>query len=351
MSLTSALRNRKSPVSRFLLESFPDVRPLQKAWRESVATARTIRPIVPPEPPWGTIGQAIDYRLRYYFGVTPPESLVAGLGASFLTGIRRVRRSDEVVAVVYQYDPRIGPSTVQDNWQNLVSDFFRQVAEVTRRLQPVGRRLPRSQEDLLCRYCFVLALFEELYRVGLIPSSPLLMVGPSATVSDLLSLANRWVSDLRELSWAFIRGHAGLLSRQAVLNPTFGGSAEVGGADADVIVDRYLIEFKTTISPVTLQRIWFDQMLGYVLLDYDDAYALEGIGIYLTRQAMLIRWSLKEILDTLCVSRTRSLAGVRAGFREAVGQMPRLMVSGEALTRRAVVARLRDPQGSRGREE
>jgi hypothetical protein len=91
------------------------------------------------------------------------------------------------------------------------------------------------------------------------------------------------------------------------------------GCDGDVIVDRCLIEFKTVVSPGTLQRIWFDQMLGYVLLDYDDAHGIEGIGIYLTRQAELRQWSLAEIMGTLCATPKPSLSNLRAGFREVVG--------------------------------
>jgi hypothetical protein len=41
------------------------------------------------------------------------------------------------------------------------------------------------------------------------------------------------------------------------------------------------------------------QLLGYVLLDYEDAHAIDSVAVYLSRQALVIRWPLDELLKTL----------------------------------------------------
>ena len=41
------------------------------------------------------------------------------------------------------------------------------------------------------------------------------------------------------------------------------------------------------------------QLIGYALLDYEDEYHINDVGIYLTRQAKTLQWELNELLDRL----------------------------------------------------
>jgi hypothetical protein len=101
------------------------------------------------------------------------------------------------------------------------------------------------------------------------------------------------------MSWAFYDGFSELLARPAVLNPTFDGSLDVGAADADMIVGRCLLEIKTTIDPRALPSGIVYQLIGYVLLDYSDEFGIDAVGVYLSRQAILVCWPLEEILSTV----------------------------------------------------
>lgn len=85
MSLTSELADRNSPVTRFLDERFPRerIKPLSKSWYELVKPAAVLRPDM-ENPPWGTIGTAFDYRLRYFWAETPLDDLVAASGMRIL---------------------------------------------------------------------------------------------------------------------------------------------------------------------------------------------------------------------------------------------------------------------------
>ncbi len=114
------------------------------------------------------------------------------------------------------------------------------------RIQPVGRQLDPAQDQLLARYCYILALFEEEYRSGR-PFGPLHEPPEKNSVEELLACApHLCVDDIVQLAGLFLQQQAALLNGAFTLNPHFAGSGDVGGADADLIVDGCLFEFKTT---------------------------------------------------------------------------------------------------------
>lgn len=101
---------------------------------------------------------------------------------------------------------------------------------------------------------------------------------------------------------------------EATLNPTFDGSALIGGADADLIVDGCLIEIKTTVKPETLPRDVLYQLLGYVLLDFTDKHGISSVGLYLSRQGEFVSWPLGELLARLTGIDSVDLPGLRRRF-------------------------------------
>jgi hypothetical protein len=83
-----------------------------------------------------------------------------------------------------------------------------------------------------------------------------------------------------------------------VIGPTFDGSLDVGGADADLILDGVLIDLKST-SKCKLTSVILRQLIGYWLLDYSDCYALKKVAIYFTRYAAFWTMDISELLH-LC---------------------------------------------------
>ena len=78
-------------------------------------------------------------------------------------------------------------------------------------------------------------------------------------------------------------------AERAFLNPTFGkGSELVGGADADLITDRILIDIKTTKSDSFTQDM-YNQLLGYYSLSTfrKDLDGIIELGIYFSRYGVL----------------------------------------------------------------
>jgi hypothetical protein len=201
-------------------EKLPDVETVVKDAENWLNTRITVRPQWRDPSggyPYDDIGMAVDYRIRYYFGVTPVEKLAAWRGACELgRGVLCVDNRDRYV------EPE--PCWVE---------FFSALEETLDEISPARRKLTASEEELLGRYCYVLALLEKAYRAG---PDRCLLKGKSPAVDDLLQMAEEeYVHDIRSLSWLFYDHYNHVLDKQAILNPEFAGSALVGGADAAVV--------------------------------------------------------------------------------------------------------------------
>ncbi|MFL5352210.1 hypothetical protein [Archangium sp.] len=114
-----------------------------------------------------------------------------------------------------------------------------------------------------------------------------------------------YLSDMNEL-----RGLAEIIPdnvlnprSSCILNPTFGqASIDIGGADADLILDGTLIEIKTSKSPI-FSKAYTKQLIGYYILStlggIDQApigTTIERIGVYSSRYGKLLTIPLPEIL-------------------------------------------------------
>ncbi|WP_287999504.1 hypothetical protein [Acidiphilium sp.] len=75
-----------------------------------------------------------------------------------------------------------------------------------------------------------------------------------------------------------------IVKRQAVLNPNFGDASRlVDGADADLILDKTLLDVKTSKNLAT-KRAMFDQLVAYFMLSkIQGLYEIENVGIYFAR--------------------------------------------------------------------
>lgn len=191
-----------------------------------------------------------------------------------------------------------------------------------------GRAAALDPERLV-RACYALALLTEAFRAGPLPGPRLALLPATATLEDLLALAgDAEVADLLALTEA---ARQNLLPAVAArsgppqLGPTFAGSLDVGGADADFIVGGLLVEVKVQLGDKTRdgrrrcslgQRTMFE-LLGYLLLDHDDAYQLDTLGVYAARWRYLAMWPVEELLGTLA-GHPVDLARERAEFAALV---------------------------------
>lgn len=309
MSITRHLKNLDSPIGQFLRTRFATTSALSREANAQLRRAQSILPMSRQSYPYGAVGMAMDYRLRYYFGATAVEEFIAYKGAACLFDL----------APEYHGE--------------LLERFFDALTQDVARLQPTRRQLDFDAETLLARYCFVLALFEEAFRSHLVSD---LLVLPTIrhSVDELLAVADdAWIDEMCRMSRLFYARFQHLLTKPFILNPTFAGSPDVGGADADLIVDGCLIEVKTSVNTY-LDTHWLRQLAGYVLLDYEDALSIRSVGIYMARQGVLLTWPLDTYLALLTGDDGVDLAVLRSQFRDECRKY-REQLRAEALLRAA----------------
>lgn len=322
MSLTSHLKNPASPIGTFIKQRFAHTTSLTKAANQQLKLCTTLRPVLTPGVayPYAPIGMAIDYRLRYAFALTPYRHLVAWEGASLLA-FQPLEDDDdievdwdELSGMLIPFDPTRG--VAQGPYPlPFLRAFFERLNATLQVMQPVGKLLSIEEEQVLARYCYVLSLFEETYRSESYLHGPLLNPSPKQSIEALLAIPQQDViDDLCHLFSLFYDHYHHLLSRPHRLNPTFAGSNDVGGADADLIVDGCLIDIKTSVNP-KLDAEYVRQLAGYLLLDYNDSLHITSLGIYMARQGMLLTWTVEEFLRQLTGEPQVMLTALRQAFR------------------------------------
>ncbi|MGV9192753.1 hypothetical protein ACQ143_00195 [Microbacterium sp. MC2] len=80
-------------------------------------------------------------------------------------------------------------------------------------------------------------------------------------------------------------------------NPSFSGARLLGGADGDWIIGETLIDCKVYDKlSIAKLRNFLRQLLGYVMLDLEDALGIREVGVWLPRQQTLKTWPLEHLL-------------------------------------------------------
>ena len=292
VSLTSHLRNTKSPISEFMRQRFENTGKMVKSANQDAAKLEIVSP---PEgiESWrlGTIGSAIDYRIRFNYPEMDVKQTVAATGA-------RLSHSDDL---------RNG--IVND----VFFDLLTEAAEFQAKKRPDLAELEPNDEDKLCRYCYNMAMLEVRFRIRELHKD---LQWEFRDVDDLIRKPPQsFIDDIKAQNGRFRTAMSDFLNMPAVLNPTFSGSRDVGGADADLIIDGCLIELKS--SRKNLDSDDLRQVLGYCLLDYDGTHRISSLAIYRTRHGITHHWTISDFL-VRAMQFPKSLPDLRNEFRELV---------------------------------
>lgn len=268
-NLTSAVKDKDSPLRQYLNRHFPNTRPLQTAYREQCGSLL----VDGGDANAGTVGAAFDFMIR--------------------------------LALDADHEPVVAVQAFLDKPPLLAA-----VVEVVESAH--GAVAGPDDVDLLARSSWALALCTEVYRIGLVPGSPLvpLLQGRQFDAPALLSLAPE--NALRQLRDLYKVAQERLLptifpAESLHLGPTFDGST-LCPADADLIHDGRLLDLKTHLGSknaktgirsdsLALSDLY--QMLAYVLFDRSDAYGIRSLGVYSGRYGALVIWPLAEALETM----------------------------------------------------
>ncbi|MEU7068307.1 hypothetical protein [Streptomyces sp. NPDC046161] len=257
-----------------------------------------VQPMDVQYPNWSALGHAIDYRLRLSLGGRLGPAVAAGV--MLLDGTRPLRGAPA----------RASLKALHTAGRELLATVETYLAD------------PSSlDEKALIRLCFVAGFFEDVARTGEIRRFSMLAHATPATILDDLTgavpeyaVTETDIHTQMRLADGPFTAFRALPASARVCGPVFTGSSDIGGADADYILDGLLLDCKATKDPRRLGREEIYQLAGYLLLDYDDQFGIHQVGLYLSRQAGLITWNAADFLRRLGASAPQPQ--LRARFRQ-----------------------------------
>ena len=224
-----------------------------------------------------TVGMAFDIRTRMMLDQFEPTYSASALGVrAFALMYARLMKDGERIT-------------------DMLADSFREAEN----LMIQGTEEDKDRASIIFTWC------EALYRAGLraLFSSLGERLHASKTVDELFAsippamLAD--VSNLRAANQVQVEQWRTMIRKgvEYTENPHFTGASLVGGADGDWFIDDTLFDCKVkdTITAPWVRKTLM-QLLGYLILDLDNDYQAQRIGIWLPRQATVRTWEIEEIL-------------------------------------------------------
>ncbi|MFM9499795.1 UvrD-helicase domain-containing protein [Streptomyces galilaeus] len=283
LPLTGQLQYPRSPMSVFLNRHLSRTEQVVRSYlQQSRSFPPAVQPMDERRPDYAALGHTIDYRLRLSLGHGPGDAVAMG-----------VRLLGSPLALEGAPAPEVRTA------------LHTAGAQLLARLQAHLEGGLHLGEEELTRLCHVAGFYEAVYRNGVFSRRRNLLAQADArtTLNHLTAAVPAYVlediAEQTELAAQPFAPFQKLPSEQRVCGPVFTGSADLGGADADFIVGGLLVDCKATIRPHTIHRSAVQQLAGYLLLDYDNAYGIDRVGLYLSRQGALITWTVPEFLAAL----------------------------------------------------
>ena len=271
MSLTSQLETAGSPINLFFKKNFPKITEFTKRERPAINKMKTLIPPTSGNNP-RLIGTAFDYRLRMHLAGRYfwDEKILEGLQLMQEAGSGNKKYQD-------------------DKWAETTREQLSEILE--------GEEQETAKKSLILGY-----LDAGLRSGGKWPKTLIDLAGsikPKEILTKkkyLASIPNQLSDEIQTL----IRGaepEFPMNNTEIVLGPTFTGSQCAGGADADIILDGCLYDIKTTANPNNNFPDHIRQILGYLLLDWDNTYEIKQVGFYFSRQCRKISWDAEHLIS------------------------------------------------------
>ena len=292
MSLTRELNKKQSPFRQLV---------------EGCAPALAIAGGRSPE------GKRVAERLGFY-DLVKARSL-----APLPDGVTDARRHSPTAGMAFdirtrmmlgEFEPRRSASAMgMDVFNHLLAPLLpngQHISDVLGNAFLEAERLTRDGDDVDQDYAsIVFAWCESIYRAGgrAIRSSLGERLSAARNVDEvydsipplmLEDIARLRIVNQRQIKhWRLRMRHGAFF----VSNPSFSGDFLVGGADGDWFIDDTLFDCKVkdTITAPWVRKTLM-QLLGYLILDLDNDYQAQRIGIWLPRQATVKTWAIEEIL-------------------------------------------------------
>lgn len=263
MSLTRELDRAGSPVREFFDQRLPTTRDVRRRFVQELADSVTVLPDSGGAPAaWSVLGHAVSARLLWE--LEPAGGAIGGESAMGLIQWCGAVEAVEAFTAAAQAGPQ-GLASLES-----------------------------------ARVAFIAGLLERELRIVVRDDDP--WTGPirrAWTWQGVLDAVPEWcAADVAAVAVGCEDVLLELAASPAVIAPRMGGAQLVGGADADLIVGSMLVDVKAK-SRVELRIVDLRQLVGYALLDVEDRYRLDTVGILAARQGRLVRWPLDELLSEM----------------------------------------------------
>ncbi len=240
--------------------------------------------VEPKTKSYGLTGTAFDYLFRFNLKKLNPTALtkrwVAEIALNLLPQDYDAEELEaeskstgipiEVLKEIVGLKTKRQPKSLREKVERLVTEAKQVYSEYLQ---------SGIMSDDVIRATVHLAQIDPIYRAGYIDPN-------LGEVDDLV------VQEMRELI-EIVNNDAFIAKDHCLLNPTFGdASLEVGGADADFIIDGCMVDIKTTKS-ARFTRDQFNQLVGYYVLhdiggnDGDRDITITSLGVYYSRYGEL----------------------------------------------------------------
>ncbi len=276
MSLTSLLQ--KQDVKQRFRQEFP--MPTMAVEREIFAP--------PLSNHYSLVGTAFDYLMRFYLKRLNPDA-VAG------QWIAEQALSSPLLGSVVSYDLDVHRWVAIKERAGIAPSRETELAKKARSIIAQAKvnyadYLSLGQiTDQLMESALQLAQLDPIFRAGVIDE-------------NLGNVHKEDVDDLRKLIY-LVEPQLFKASCLCLLDPTFGEASQlVGGADADLVIDDAIIDIKTTKN-LKLERDYFNQLIGYLVLHEITGVGglvpkpkITRLGIYFSRYAFLYMLDLGPVI-------------------------------------------------------
>jgi len=274
--------------------SLPEIRQeLEKQFTmPSLKTPDNIR-VEPKTKSYGLTGTAFDYLFRFKLKRLNPTALTKHWVAE-----------DALRLLPNDYDER--ELKAETRAKGIPVDVLKEMIDLEIKKQPsslkerIGRLIMEAKQiydeyirsgimnDEVIRATVHLAQIDPIYRANYLDP-------------NLGQVDNLVIQELKELI-EIVNDEAFIARDHCLLNPTFGdASHEVGGADADFIIDGCLVDIKTTKSAKFTRNI-FNQLIGYYILhdiggiDGDYNITVTTLAVYYSRYGELCTFPIAPLI-------------------------------------------------------
>jgi len=240
------------------LTEFLELPHVKKRFLEEFAQPKTRLSETIKAPPltnhYGLVGTAFDYLLRFYIQRLNSNSIVSKWVA------------EEAVNLLKLKDKRLylKGSSILERAQEEHSKYLK--------IEKIN--------DSLIRSSLLLAQLDPVFRAGYIdPNLGVIEDQDTLDMKNLISLVDPKLFTAK---------------KRCILNPTFGeGSVLVGGADADILIDDFIIDIKT-VKDLKVTRKFYNQIIGYYILlkigkvkGLASSKLITKLGFYFSRYGIL----------------------------------------------------------------